>query len=210
MALKRGERENRVFIIIAVIIIVVIILTVFFSSNTLTKAIIEDNILGSYWFEDIYERKEESHLLGLEKWASFTYINNDDSYPAYVTITTIKLLFMMSEDDLLTKTDETINRASGQDIFIDNDTRVIGEREIKRGHITTYIMYDGNDTSNGKFEKIKIIGETWNCGNSGTSIICIGFAQITNYANNNSEINTTYWEKIIGNQDGLIFNVKCH
>lgn len=210
MVFKGGERENRLYIIIAIIITIVIILTVFFSTNTLTKAIIEDNILGVSWFEDIEERREESNLLGLENWASFTYKNNDDSYPAYVTVTSIKLLLMMNEDDLIIKTEDTINKASGQSIFIDINNRFIGKREISKGHKTTYIIYNGNDTSKKPFEKIKIIGETWNCGNSGTSIICIGFAQITDNANNNSEINTIYWDKIIGNLNGLIFNVKCH
>lgn len=210
MAFKGGGRENKIYIVIAIVIIAIIILTVFFSTNKLTKAFIEDSILSDSWSEDIDERKEESQLLGLENWASFTYKNNNDSYPAYVTITSIKLLFMMNEDDLLDKTEVTINKASGQGIFIDVDTRITGEGEIKNGHKTTYIIYDGNDTSKEPYEKIKIIGETWNCGNSGTSIICIGVAQITDNANNNSEVNTTHWEKIISNQDGLLFNVKCH
>lgn len=210
MAFKGGRRENRIYIVIAIVIIAVIILTVFFSTNKLTKAFIEDTILGDSWFEDIDERKEESQLWGLENWASFTYKNKNDSYPSYVTITSIKLIFMMNEDDLLEKTEVTINKASEQGIYIDVDTRIIGEREINEGHKTTYIIYDGNNTFKEPYERIKIIGETWNCGNSGTSIICIGVAQITDNTNNNPEINTTHWERIIGNQDGLIFNVKCH
>lgn len=210
MVFKHGERENRLYIIIAIIIVVVIILTVFFSSNTLTQAIIEDHVLGDSWFEDIDERKQESNLFGLESWASFTYKNNDDSYPAYVTVTSLKLLLMMNEDDLLVRTEDTINKASGKDISIDFYTRTTGERELKRGHKTTFIIYEGNDTSKTPIERIKIVGETWNCGNSGTSIVCIGVAQITDNENNNSGINTTYWDMIIGNQDGLIYNVKCH
>jgi len=207
---KGDERENRLYIVIAIIIIVVIILTVFFNTNKLGKAYIEDYVLGNTWIENIAEREEGSQLFGLENWASFTYENNDDSYPAYVTITSIKLLFMMNEDDLLEKTEDTIKKASGQGILIDEDTRIISNREIKNGHKTTYIIYNGNDTSKEPFEKIKIIGETWNCGNSGTSIICIGFAQITDNANNNSDDNTIYWEKIIDSQYGLLYNVKCH
>jgi len=210
VAFKGGRRENRIYIIIAIVIIAVIILTVFFSTNKLTKAFIEDSTLGESWSEDINERKEESQLLGLENWASFTYKNNNDSYPAYVTVTSLKLLFMMNEDDLLDKTEVTINQASNQGIYIDLDTRITGKRDIKNGHKTTYIIYDGNDTFKEPYEMIKIIGEAWNCGSSGTSIICIGVAQITDNSNNNPEVNTNYWEKIISNQDGLIFNVKCH
>ena len=210
MVFKGGRRENRIYIFIAIVIITVIILTIFFSTNKITKAFIEDSILGDSWYEDIDERKEESQLWGLENWASFTYKNNNDSYPAYVTITSIKLIFMMNEDDLLDKTEATINKASKQGIYIDIDTRITGKRDINKGHKTTYVIYDGNDTVKEPYERIKIIGEAWNCGNSGTSIICIGVAQITDNTNNNSEVNTTYWERIINNQDGLIFNVKCH
>lgn len=210
MAFKSSRRENRIYIVIAIIIIAVIILTIFFSTNKLTKAFIEDDILDGSWYEDIDERKEESQLWGLENWASFTYKNSNELFPAYVTITSIKLMFMMNENDLLDKTEDTIKRASEQGIAIDIDTRITGEREIYDDHKTTYIIYEGNNTFKEPYERIKIIGETWNCGNSGTSIICIGVAQITDNANNNSEVNTTYWEKIINNQDGLIFNVKCH
>ncbi len=210
MVFKGGERENRIYIIIAFIIILVIILTVFFSTNTLNKAFIEDFILGDTWYEDIDARKEESQLFGLENWASFMYKNNNYSYPAYVTVISIKLLFMMNEDDLLETTEETLNKASEQGIIIDIDTKLSGEREIYNGHKSKYIIYNGSDTSKEPFERVNIIGETWNCGNSGTSIICIGVAQITDNANSNSKIDTIYWEKIVGFQDGLIFNVRCH
>jgi hypothetical protein len=207
---KGGDRENRIYLIIAVIIISVIVITVFFSSNTLFKAFIEDETLGDDWYEDITERKENSQLFGLENLASFTYRNNNESYPAYVTVTSIKLLLMMNENDLLDKTEETLNKASEQGIVIDIESRVSGEREISKGHKSKYIIYDGNDSTKEPFEKIKIIGETWNCGDSGTSIICIGVAQITNHDFNNSNLDTTYWEKIVDMQDGLIYNVKCN
>jgi hypothetical protein len=207
---KGGEKENRVYIAIALIILFVIILIVFFNSNQLDKAFTEDTILGTSWYEDINARKEESQLFGLEKFASFTYKNNDKEYPAYVTVTSIKLFFMMNEADLLETAEETIFDASKKGIIIQNDTRLTGERDLFNGHKTTYIIYNGSDNSKEPFEKIRIIGETWNCGNSGTSIICIGVAQITDNVNNNSIINTTYWDKIVGYQNGLIYNVKCH
>jgi hypothetical protein len=207
---KGGEKENRIYIIIAIIILIVIILTVFFSSNDMTKAFIEDNVLGSMWHEDIEERTDKSQLFGLENFASFTYKNSNQTYPAYVTVTSIKLLFMMNEDDLLKTTENTLDEASEQGIYIEKDTKTSGFRELVNGHKTTYIMYNGSDNSKEPSERIKIIGESWNCGSSGTSIICIGVAQITDNANNNSKIDTTYWEKIIGEKNGLISNVKCH
>ena len=100
MVFKGGERENRIYIIIAIIILIVIIMTVFFSGNTLNKAFIEDRILGKIWYEDIEERTDKSQLFGLENFASFTYRNNNLTYPAYVTITSIKLFFMMGRPKL--------------------------------------------------------------------------------------------------------------
>ena len=125
---------------------------------------------------------------------------------------------MMNKENLIDQTLETIKKASTQGIVLDEESRINGERVLDTGHKTMYIIYDGNDTKYDPIEKIKIIGETWNCGISGTSVICIGFAQITN----NSQINTSNWAKIIKDKegtfgldeykglDGLLFNVKCH
>jgi hypothetical protein len=207
---KGGEKENRIYIIIAIIILVVIILTVFFSSNAINKAFIDDSILGSSWYEDIEERTDKSQLFGLENIASFTYKNNNQTYPAYVTVTSIKLIFMMNEDDLLKTTEETLVDASEQGIIIELNTKTSGGRELDNGHKTTYIMYNGTDISKEPSEKIKIIGESWNCGNSGTSIICIGIAQITDYKNSDSKFITTFWDEIIDEKNGLISKVSCH
>jgi hypothetical protein len=47
-------------------------------------------------------------------------------------------------------------------------------------------VYNGTDNSKNPSEEVKIIGEVWNCATSGTSIICIGVAQITDNAHSNS------------------------
>ena len=213
-----GGRDNKIYAVIAISIIIVLVLAIFFSTNQLTEAYIEDNILGDEWSEDISERNGSSQLCGLEKWVSYTYRNNDSKFPAYVSVTSIKTLFMMSEGELKDQTISTIQKASEQGIIIDEETKIAGERALNNGHKITYTIYDGNDTSKEPYEKIKIIGESWNCGVHGTSIICIGFAQVTN----NSEINTLHWARIIRDKegtfglggfqgdDGLIFNVKCH
>jgi len=220
---KGSVKENRVYIAIAIFTMAIIILAIIFSTSQLIKAYIEDEILGEYWSEDIYERVEGSRLFGIEKWISFTYRNQNKSYPAYVTVTSIKMFFMMNENDLKDKTFETINRASDQGIVIDKTTEITGQRLIKdEAHKTNYFIYDGNDTSNEPSEKIKIIGECWNCEKSGTSMICIGIARISDNAHGNSESITTYWAEIVGDKigtfgngyyktnNGLIFNVKCH
>jgi hypothetical protein len=215
VAFKNIISDNKIYAIIAVIIIVIIILTVFFSSNQLNEAIIKNQFLGDEWIEDIKDRDGGSRHFGLEKWISYTYKNNDLKYPAYITVTSIKTLFMMGEDELYEKTIETIKKASDYGVFINESSKNSGTRDIKNGHKTRYCIFYGNDSSG---EIIKIIGESWNCGISGTSVICIGVAQITN----SSVENYNYWKRIISdktgtfgtddykNIDGLIFNVKCH
>ena len=218
MVFKGGARDNKVYAVIAIFIILIIVIAVFFSTNRLTDAIIEEDILGETWNEDLTERDSYSGFLGLEKWVSYTYSNDNRDYPAYVSVTSFKTLFMMNEEEIRAKTLETIEQASEQSIILDEATKITGERVTDNGHKTYYIVYNGSDTSQNPFEEIKIIGETWNCGVSGSSIICIGFAQITD----DSATNTDYWEKIIKDaegtfglgdhqgEDGLIFNVKCH
>jgi len=213
-----GFRENRIYIIIAVFIIVIVVFAVVFGTSKLTHAYVPDNLLDGGWGENLTARADGSQLLGLEKWYSLTY-EMEGRYPAYLTVTTFKTLMMMNEKELRDKTMYTIEKALQQGIIIDDDSEINGERVLVNKHKTTYIIYEGNDTTKSPTEKIKIIGEVWNCETSGTSIICIGVAQITDYAHNNSMVNTTQWAKIIRDKDGLrgfiggdglIYNVVCH
>jgi hypothetical protein len=215
---KGESRENKIYAIIAIFIIIIVIYAVFLSRPPLNPAFINNEFIDFAWSEDISERDSDSQLLGLEEWMSYTYNNNNDSFPAYLSITSLKTLFMKGEDELIDQTLETIQKTSDLGLFIDEGSRIYGERVLDNEHKTIYIIYDGNDTTEEPYEKIKIIGETWNCGISGTSIICIGLAQVTN----NTQTNTSFWAKIIKDkggtfglgdfqdQNGLIFNVKCH
>jgi hypothetical protein len=221
VAFIEERKDNRLYLAIAIFIIIVIIFTIFLSTNQLISGKIEDDILGSLWIEDIGERDIGSGFLGLEKWSSFTYKNNNVTYPAYVTVTSFKTLLMINEVELKNKMEETIISSSKQGVSVDLETKITGERILSNGHKTLYSIYDGNYSFNQVNEKIKIIGETWNCGASGTSIICIGYAQITDNIHNNSKIDLTYWIKILKDIDGtfgldykgvegLLYNVKCH
>ena len=227
MSEDSGGRENRLYVAVTIIIAIVIILTVFFSANSLNVAYIDGDILtNNKWFEDINERDSQERLFGLEKQASFTY-KIEGNYPAYLTVTSIKTLFMMGEDDLLEKIIETINNeAINLGLVLDNNASFIGQRALNNSHKTRYVIFDGVDNSTNISETIKIIGETWNCGTKGTSIICIGFAQITDLLHNNSNENLANWAAILKDDDGtftseygssafqgydgLIYNVKCH
>ena len=213
--------ENKTYAVIAAFILLVVVLTVIFTSNHLTPAIIPNDYLSEGWFEDFDEREMDVQLLS--SWYSYTYKNYNDSYPANVAVTSRKTLFLTSINDLLSETIKAIKGASKQGIFIDEDTMISGNRILSDGrHKTVYVVYNGTDNSSGVDEEIKVIGETWNCGISGASLICIGVAQITDNTHNNPTVVDTYWAKIVQDEegtfgigeymgdDGLIYNVKCH
>ena len=220
MATEGVYGEKRLYLLIAVFVLILVIFTFVVVSNQFVPAYVPDSFLNDVWIENLEDRDSGSHLLGLSKWYSLTY-RNVGNFSAYLTVTTFKNLLMMNEDDIRDKTMETIEEKTlQQGITIDNTTKLVGERFLKNNHKTMYIIYDGYDTTKDPYEKIKIIGEVWNCGTSGVSVICIGVAQITDYVHNNSEENTIYWEKILRDEngvienftgeDGLIYNIKCH
>ena len=226
----RGERSsNKIYVAIAIFVIIIIIFTFLFGGNQIIESYIESKYLDSNgWYDSGVRPEPNERLFGLEKQVSFKYESeNDDTHPAFLTITTIKTLFTMSEEELLEKTFEIIDKAAEEEnIVLDNRSEYTGWRVLNNGHKTHYITYNGTDISTNTTEDIVIIGETWNCANSGTSIICIGFAQLTDNASGNTEKNYTHLVEIIGDKegtfvnrfnslefiknDGLIFNVKCH
>ena len=219
VSVNGGARENLLYILVAVVVVVIIVFAVVFSGRSLTSAYVSNDFLNVGWGEDLFERDSGSSFFGLESWYSITY-KTEGLYPASLTVSSYKTLFMMNEDELRDKTMETIWAASEQGVVVDNGTKTVGDRFLRNGHNSMYIVYDGDDTSKDPVEKIKVVGEVWNCGVSGTSIICIGVAQVTDNLNNNTAVNTTSWKKIISGlngeiegftgDDGLIYNVVCH
>lgn len=226
MDLSQEKRDKRFYSFIAIIIIILIIITVIFSSNKITKAIVDEDVLNNGWSEDISERFYVERLFGLDKQASFTYKINNDTYPAYLSVTTIKTLFMMDESELLDQTVKSMNiETKNYGINLNISSEINGNRVLKNGHITHYVIYNGTDNSKNPSEKIKIIGEAWNCPLSGTSVICIGFAQTTDNSGGNSYEYLDNWARIIKDKtgtfadiynsnkfigtNGLIYNVIC-
>lgn len=221
MIQKGDARETKMYVIVAIFIIIVVAFAVLLSNNNFTSAYVPDGSLGYEWNEDLGKRDSSSQFFGLEKFSSLTY-RIDGNYPAYLMVITVKTIVLMSENELRDKTIEIIGQAFEDGITVDEDTEIIGERVLKNEHNTMYAIYDGNDNSKNPPEQIKIIGEIWNCRSSGTSVICMGVAQITDNSHNNSEINTIHWEKIIKDKlgtfgtggfqgiDGLLYTVICH
>ena len=140
MAFIGGSRDNKIYTIIALAIIIIIIYAIFLNRTPLRPAYIDNKFLDSNWSEDINERESDSQLLGLEELISYKYSNNNNSYPAYVSITSLKTLFMISEQDLIGHSLVTILKGLKQGIVINNYSRIDGERVLDNEHKTMYII----------------------------------------------------------------------
>jgi hypothetical protein len=221
--LRSGFEENKLYVIIALFVIVVIVLTIVFSGRDLTPARIPFDVLDDDWYWDSENSSKEEGVMGLERFRSFTYRCENDSFPAYVTVSTMKNFFMMDEKDLIDETEDMIiSKISDQNIILDKKTRLSGRRTLYNDHNSYYFVYNNATKGEGNSsEKIKIFGEAWNCEKSGTSIICVAIAQISNTSLNVKNYDF-FWAKIIRDKfgtfgvdefkgsDGLIYNIICH
>lgn len=177
---------------------------------------IPETFLSYGWYENLSLRNTGLHFMGTEKWCSSVY-ELKGKYPASLTVTTIKSLLLSDEDEINKKIQDIIEDNFKDTIEINISTKIIGERVLNNSHKTKYTIYDGFNIQ--KQIRLKIIGEVWNCGISGSSVICIGIAHISS-EENTSLYNTENWQKIVfdpsGNienlsgKGGLIYNVKCH
>lgn len=225
--MEKGEtRINKFYVVLAVVILILLIITFLFSGNQITRAIVSYEYLTDGW-DDSGDRYNSERLLGLEKQSSIKYSkDSDDIYSSFLTVTTIKTLFALNEEELIEKTEETITQSAiEQNITLNETSRFKGSRFLNNQHKTIYVIYNGSIVKNDVSEEVILFGETWNCAQSDTSIICIGFSQITDDLNALG-YNYTDLVKIIGDKDGtfverfdssdfitqngLIFNVKCH
>ncbi len=225
--MDEGEQKiNKFYVALAFVVLILLIITFLFSGNQIIRAIVPSDYLTDNW-DDLGEATYEERVFGLEKQASIKYgIEDDYDNSAFLRVTTFKTIFMVGEDELINKTDNTIIQSSVEKNITLNQSSVLkGSRILRNGHKTSYIIYNGSIFSNNFEEKVVLIGETWNCPSSGTSIICIGYAQITDNENSLG-YNYDNLAKIIGDaagtfvnkfneydfikQDSLIFNVKCH
>ena len=208
-----GENKKHIWMIIALMLV---LLVAFSGCVNISCSYIPDLVITDGWHENLALRNTGSQFLGLEKWCGSVYEING-KYPASLTVTTVKTLILTDEEDLQKKTIETIEETFQDSIQLNESTKLTGERTLLKKHKTMYMIYDGIDIN--RNEKIKIIGEVWNCGTSGTSIICIGIAYITNNGNPTIK-NTENWQKIVMDpggtigsftgEEGLIYNVHCH
>ncbi len=166
------------------------------------------------WHENTALRNSGIQLFGLEKWCGSTY-EIGGRYPAILSVNTIRTIMLTSEEELTQQVHNTIINTFNTTMILQKNRT--GIRTNQQNHETQYIIYDAYDTI--KQEQIKIIGEVWNCPISGTSILCIGIAYLTNHDISNETV-LTQWYRIIGDPQGaidiqsvslgLLYQVRCH
>lgn len=219
-----GKGDSKIlfkFGIISILIFVIILFFIFFNSGEMNIAYIHHDYLDDEWFENLDYRDIDTKLFGLEKWISIRYDVNSN-YNTFLTITTIKTLVLLDENELSNKIEDIIYSVFEKGITLDKNSKISGERFLKNGHKSIYSIFNGINNINKSSENVKIIAEVWNCGIKGKAIICLGYSQITDNIHNNPAIHTVYWEKLIGDpsgtfgkdvyvrEDGLIYNAVCH
>jgi predicted small secreted protein len=174
----------------------------------LTYAYVPDPVVLDGWYENTSLRNTGLQFLGLEKWCSLVY-EIDSLCPASLTVTTLKTLVLPDEEKIYGEIIRMIEETFKGKMELHNST-IRGMRRVLKNHETLYVIYNGSDTC-------KVIGEVWNCGTSGTSIVCIGVAYVTCDEKPVFEKN---WRKIVMDptgtidglvgESGLIYNVRCH
>jgi hypothetical protein len=198
------------------ILILFMFLFIFSGCLNIKCAYIPDRFINEGWYENLSLKNNGLQFFGLEKWCSTTY-EIKGKYPAYLTITTYKTLILTDEEELQKNIKKVIEKTYSEKIILNMSSKINGERNLLKNHKSKYIIY--NATTKSKNENIKIIGEIWNCGDNGISIICIGISYITNVENLNIK-NYKQWEKIVmdptgiienfSGESGLIYNTICH
>lgn len=192
--------------IITISILLLILLNI--GCLSLKEAYIPQHLLTDGWYESLGSEEKGSDILGLNKWSTKVYKNGEVSY---LSVTSLKSLIMQSKEELFKRIERDIkDQADRYGIYIIDGSRISGSREVASGHRTTFILYNGTKG----YHNYRIIGEIWVCSRSGTSIICMGFSDL-------SDVYGIYgWRKIVADpegsiegisgNDGLIYNVVCH
>lgn len=193
----------------AFLFMVIFLLFTFYSGClSLRVAYIHDKFLNNGWIEDTGSEEEGSSLLGLEKWITKIYRKGDF---AYLSLTSLKFIIVRDKNKLIEDVEEDIKQqAFKYGIAINMSSKICGQRKNAEGHDTRFVVFNGEKDG----QTYKFIGEVWTCSKSGISVICMGFADVSEFEG------IIGWREMVGDPkgtiegindpDGLIYNVVCH
>lgn len=171
---------------------------------------------------------------GLVQRQNVAYIDQpseggNGGYTASLLVTTLKLFPSPSEAALQDLLEEQVTqRAQAQGIELQGDP-VRGQRSLQGGHRTLFFVYTGKISRAGEvFTTVdataKILGEVWNCPESGTSVAAVALAQVSSVRSLGgipvaTNTDTTNWREVAADPqgavdgergaDGLVYNVRC-
>jgi len=175
---------------------------------SLREAYVPRDLLTDGWYEDFEDEEKGSGLLGMEKWSTKVYRKGDT---AYLSVTSLRFIILHDKEKLLEKVDaDILNQAVKYGINMNYSSRINGKRETCGGHETVFVVYTGEKDGH----EYRFIGEVWSCSKSGISVICMGYADV-------SEIDGIRgWKEMVEDpegtieglkgENGLIYNVVCH
>lgn len=208
-------------------------------TGTLVPARVPEELLqgsgGNGWEPDPAhtDGQPRSESLGLVQRQTLAYADDarggNGGYPASLALTTLKLLPAPSEAQLRDILREQVRERSEASGIRLGAQVVEGARTLGDGHRTLFFVFDGNVTGTGPLfttrdAASKILGEVWNCPESGTSVAAVGLAQVSTVRSVGgvplpAEQDARNWRELAADPqggvdgqrgaDGLLYNARC-
>lgn len=182
--------------------------------TTIFAAHVDEAVVTAGWVQNEDKRREDSQFLGLGLKRVTLVYEYDESrfngpYPAAFLVTSLQILGGASRQQLFEELDETLQEVlEKQNVELDEDSRVEGERLLAAGQQTLYFTYEATAEGDGGLfdqgREIRILGEVFNDQRSDLTVLLIGLAQITGPSFLTGAENDTNWEKIVEDPDGTI------
>ena len=209
-----GALKDKKFFLSISIFILCIVVVCLSGCVQVSQSYIPSRALPPGWYQNLSLRNTGTTFLGLEQWIGVTYEISGD-YPASITITTVKTIILADEQNLLLKTREVIESTFLDTILFNSSFE--GERMNSMNHQTRFVIYNGYDMV--KHQDVRVIGEVWNCDDTGSSVICIGVAYVSSPVSSLISYKQHWYDMVMdpvqsiehyGSEPGIIYSVRCH
>lgn len=199
---------------VAPLVVLVILAMMTSGCTTIFAAHVDDAVVTAGWELNEDKRREDSQFLGIGLKRVTLVYEYDESrfngpYPAAFLVTSLKILGGASRQELFEELDQTLQDVlENQNVELDQDSRVEGERVLAHGQETIYFTYEATAQGDGSLfdqgREIRILGEVFNDQRSDLTVLLIGLAQVTGDSFLTGQENNTNWEKIVEDPEGTI------
>ncbi|HVL47936.1 MAG TPA: hypothetical protein VM889_05225 [Candidatus Thermoplasmatota archaeon] len=200
---------------------------------SLTPAKVPQNLLGGNGWRLDTGRSDDaprSEAFGLAARQSLVYVDEGRSprgYPGQILLLTLKGLLTPSDESIKDQVrTQVLEGAAAAGIAVGAQSRE-GRRALASGATSTFFTYDGVVRGGGGVfttskAEVKILGEVWHCRQTGTSVLAVALAQVSDVdAVGGVELpanrDATTWREIVadpsgaldGTGNGLVYAVTC-